>query len=184
MSSEVSPSRSYLLGCFLGPMVCGVGHCPCSSPKCATLGVSRNDIPHYYQAAVCPTPPPAHFWAGPSALSLIYSQGHQSWLYGWVTNAVPQDPRLRRAPYLRVKVLPLLITLWKFFIILPLNLCFIREVSWYSGPRPGTWRLSSQWSYLPLSSQPQGPQPLEPTRPLPLNLSLSDSCHPLPLVET
>lgn len=64
---------------------------------------------------------PSNLWAGPSALSLIYCQGHRKWFYWWVTHAVPQDPSLRRALYWEFNTLPLLVTLWKFFIILSLN---------------------------------------------------------------
>lgn len=110
-----------------------------------------------------------NLWASPSALSLIYSQGHQKWFYGLATNTIPQDPRLRRAPYWGFSALPLLITFWKFFIILSLNLCFIHEVPWCNGACPGAWQLNSQGSYLPLLSHLQGPKCLEPTQPPPFN---------------
>lgn len=53
---------------------------------------------------------------------------HQDGRYGWVTNAVPQDPVFRVTLNLRFSALSLLITLKKLFVILSWTLCFTTEV--------------------------------------------------------
>lgn len=110
--------------------------------------------------------------------------GHQDWPHGHT-----HTPCDQRGPHLGFNVPPLLITLWKFFIVLSLNLCFISKVLWDNGACTQSWHLGSHMVPLPIIFPPPGMGPghpvlcsqhlgLHPASPFPL--LLSDSSHPHP----